>query len=190
MLHKKKCPDCGTLNQLTAVTCHRADCGATLRQSSVVVVQAAEIPEAVESSPSGDTHCDDDTFPCDVADGPAAFATTDDKSPGQYELVFGSGRRIPVGHGQLLGRNSSRVLADILRETGRHPGVSRSHAWVGLLNGQLAILDLGSTNGTTAGGETLRGLEARVIDHSELPLVIGLGTCLKFTLATEKTDYE
>ena len=63
------------------------------------------------------------------------------------------GREIPLTPGQTIGREGCEIIFP-------DPEVSRRHALVRLLDSELAIEDLASTNGTWINGQRITGIQA------------------------------
>jgi pSer/pThr/pTyr-binding forkhead associated (FHA) protein len=73
-----------------------------------------------------------------------------------------TGNEYPLDGELILGREPSAV--DLVLED---PGVSRRHAAVRALGGQITVEDLGSSNGTFVNGESIRA-EVELADGDEI----------------------
>ncbi len=76
----------------------------------------------------------------------------------------------------------------VLESLTSYLGVSRRHAWLGLINGKAFIIDLGTTNGTFIGGKQLTPFVPHPLSSEELPLTVRLGKTLEIGVEKEQVS--
>lgn len=198
MIQEKRCPKCDYANDVLAPNCNKCFVSlATVTHSTQKVTETQNSPEQDIASGSffccGQEHSvSDECFLC--GNGPENLQRSSDKpeiTPPQnqktptvelLELVLNSGQKIPVNSGLLLGRSSVCICQELRDEAQDRLGVSRMHAWVGLVEGGYFLMDLSSTNGTFANGEQLKPNVAQSIRVGSAPLSISLGKYFHLTL--------
>lgn len=90
-------------------------------------------------------------------------------------LLLPGGVYVPVGCGCLLGRGVDDNVTGILALLRPFPGVSRRHAWIGDVEGNLTLIDLDSRNGTWIGDTRLQAWRVHVLPANEQHIDIRLG---------------
>jgi len=137
-----------------------------------VFAPAAPIPAAFPAAPPAPA----------PAPAPASAMVSDEAtmlfaSVGQAKLVcvVGAvqGMSFPVGNGVTIGRSSEAevVVPD--------PQISNRHAWVGVLNNQLVLRDLKSTNGTYLNDNLAAPIQEQVLKDGDV-IVLGKHNQMKF----------
>ncbi len=137
--------------------------------NATVTIKPVQCPVCKTFNPPGVMFCVECGLIFDRALPGDAFGAPSVRLP---VLVDSNGREVPLSPGpNLLGRQAHPALEDVR--------VSRKHAEITLEQGQATLRDLGSTNGTTLGGEP--------VGPTPLPLASGdkisLGG-LEFTFST------
>lgn len=97
---------------------------------------------------------------------------------GGARLLLPGGVYVPVGYGCLLGRGVDDNVTGIAALLRPYPGVSRRHAWIGDVEGNLTLIDLDSHNGTWIGDTRLQAWRAQVLPANEQHIDIRLGGAL------------
>ena len=108
------------------------------------------------------------------------------QDPVNAVAVMPEGLATPIAQGLLLGREvpgADRALAAVL--SGRF-GVSRVHTWIGCIDNQITILDLGSRNGTWVAGQRLQPGSPWHCAAAALPVVVYLGGTFSMTIQRER----
>ena len=162
MARVKVCQLCDTHNGPDELFC--VDCGTSL--ADVRAMDTAEIQrsKAEVETDSGDD-ASESTAPTGPAPAPAAGGqTVRDQPAPTCALLFPWGRTPVAGQ---LGIGREVGFSPISQQLDAYPTVSRQHAVVSIVEGQWAVRDLDSTNGTYVNGAQLAGGETRTIGNGD-----------------------
>ena len=203
MTRRLLCEACGHRNDETAVVC--SECGYDLSYAEAVFDGAESVvapPPASASAPaeppvapmrpasafcdctpgtrvSGEALCWACGLPYRAFSDPASAPQPRVTGPTPRAVIlleFPSGMVVGLGQGLILGRDVGSPVPSVTAALSSMPGVSRTHAWLGLDSScRLTVVDLGSRNGTWLGGVQLTPGIPQVIDDANLPAAIHLG---------------
>lgn len=95
--------------------------------------------------------------------------------PVAARLLLPGGVYASVVDGCLLGRGDDEAYHGIAAVLRPFLGVSRHHAWIGSISGEVVVIDLGSRNGTWIENQRLTPWKPQVLD-SKTEVRIGLGS--------------
>ena len=119
----------------------------------------------------------------DAAAGPVHVADPALQTCRTTTVRLPGGVMMALGEGLLLGRDVASRSVEDSGALQTLPGLSRVHVWIGPDGaGQLAVIDLGSRNGTWVGATRLRPGIPFVVDNAALPTAIHLGGCCEISL--------
>lgn len=149
------CPNCQTANPTAAKFCKK--CGQSLNASPLQ-------PPPIEAAP---------VLPATVTEGNALINS-------RLVCILGApqGMSFRVGDGVVIGRSSE---ANIVSADDRE--VSKKHAWVGIIAGQLIVRDLGSTNGTFVNDNLSVPIKECELKDGDI-IVLGRHNGLKFRVTS------
>ena len=178
MARVKVCRLCGQHNEPDELFCVAADCGTSLadvsaeetseierREAEARALEAGGAEAGAEAGGAEAGGVDSGRSEGLQAPAPAARGrTVRDVQPPPCALVFPWGRVAVAGQ---LGVGRETGFSPLSGQLDDFPTVSRRHAVVGAAQGQWAVQDLGSTNGTYVNGARLGEGETRAIQNGD-----------------------
>jgi len=205
---KRECPYCKSLNDLDAEKCFK--CGEVVISGREVYPSVSDnggaisFKEKIDGSPTEEIdsgaicQCKypqfkpgaDICFACDKPIGNRSIQSSEGAliaAAASHRLkLLGIGDcAISVGQGLLIGRDQIYANSQIAASLAGYSGVSRRHLWIGRINDDVVLLDLGSKNGTWQGKERLVPFIPMRAPAASLPLDIWIGGKLKITISKE-----
>ena len=159
MARVKVCPLCATHNGPDELFC--IDCGTSL--ADVRAMDAAELERLKAEAGTGSGSIDPPAEPVGAPPAVGCHTVREPAAP-TCALLFPWGRTPVAGQ---LGIGREVGFSPISQQLDAYPTVSRQHAMVGIVQGQWAVRDLGSTNGTYVNGAQLAGGETRPIRNGD-----------------------
>jgi hypothetical protein len=204
----RECPNCERENDGNEHSCATQGCNTPLdnrHRKPKSVSPSAEVTIAPDQDPlegtdqwlcHGEEYSLDEecaicgaTYACESESGgskPDAPSDSDgeDLVGRDWHICFPSGKSLPVSNGMLIGRASSAISQEILIETAGYPGLSRCHAWIGVLEGRLHVIDLNSTNGISIDGRKIEPAAPSIFECGADEVILTLGK--SYTLIVRK----